>query len=84
MASFRIDEIIERKGKVVVIATQLDSEQFKLDRDSRLGAVPVEQWMDQPRSVTPDGKPNQKLFSFQLKRAEDESALKQGQVVALQ
>lgn len=48
-----------------------------------LGGVPIKGYMSQPRSITPDGKPDLSQFAFVLSTASDLPRLGVGQIVEL-
>jgi hypothetical protein len=73
----------ERVGRVV-LARQLESKGFRVTATSRLGGVPIEPVLSQPRAIKPDGRPDLEIFAFQLKSAADLSKFSLGSEVVLE
>jgi len=80
---FRIEFIAQRERPAYLLARQLEVGDFTISTTSRLGGVPIKQYVSQPRALTPDGKPDLSVFTFVLATANDLPKLKVGQEVEL-
>jgi ubiquinone/menaquinone biosynthesis C-methylase UbiE len=81
---FHIEQILELRGRTYVVVTALDDAPFAVQLGSRLGGVPVEPWLEQPRSVGPGGELDRHCFVFVLTTSQDAPRLSPGIDVALQ
>ena len=80
---FEITYIFEKQRPVTLFARQLGAGEFSLSESPMLGGVPIKRYVSQPRSITPDGKPDLSQFSFVLSSANDLPKLGVGQIVEL-
>ncbi|WP_295551249.1 hypothetical protein [uncultured Pseudacidovorax sp.] len=80
---FGITYIFEKQRPVTLFARQLGAGEFSLSESPMLGRVPIKRYVSQPRSITPDGKPDLSQFSFVLSSANDLPKLGVGQIVEL-
>jgi hypothetical protein len=80
---FEITYIFEKQRPVALFARQLGAGEFTLSDSPMLGGVPIKRYVSQPRSITPDGKPDRLQFSFVLSTASDLPKLRVGQIVEL-
>ena len=80
---FRVEQVIELRGDVTVFARQLDEGDFVLSETPRLGSTEIRRQVLQPRALTGDGKPDLRIFAFQLVTASDRLRLSNGQTVDL-
>lgn len=80
---FEITYIFEKQRPVTLFARLLGAGEFSLSESPMLGGVPIKRYASQPRSVTPDGKPDLSQFSFVLSSANDLPKLGVGQIVEL-
>lgn len=80
---FEITYIFEKRRPVTLFARQLGTGDFTLSDSPMLGGVPIKRYVSQPRSITPDGKPDLSQFAFVLSTAHDLPRLGVGQIVEL-
>lgn len=80
---FEITYIFEKQRPVTLFARQIGTGDFTLSDSPMLGGVPIKRYVSQPRSITPDGKPDLSQFAFVLCTAHDLPRLGVGQIVEL-
>lgn len=80
---FEITHVFETQRPVTVFARQVEPGGFTLSTAPKLGDVPIERHVSQPRALTPDGQPDLTQFAFILATANDLPKLSKGQVVEL-
>lgn len=83
---FEVEHTFSVDGRGVFVAVRLltSDSAFTLSDTPTLGAIPVERWLDQPRTIKPDGTARTDQFVFKLVRPEDRDAFHPGQRVRLE
>ena len=83
---FVIEQVVAQGGrsKVVVFARQVAGGAFHVGGAARLGGVPVQPEVNQPRVLMQDGAPRPDIFAFTLVESSDAARLSIGQTVALE
>lgn len=81
---FRIEYIAKNERPVALFARQLEAGEFSVSPASALGGVAIKPHISQPRSLTPEGRPDLSVFTFYLATANDLPKLSVGQVVELE
>jgi hypothetical protein len=80
---FRIEFQLTSGGSATVFARRLTRGDFALGPRARLGSVPIQRYVTQPRALLPDGSPDPDLFAFVLVSPKDLSLLPTGSEVEL-
>jgi hypothetical protein len=81
---FEVESTFEALGKVYVVARILErGRDFRVDEGCRLGGLPVEPWVEQPRGVDVAGTARADVYSFCLRAPADRASLRIGDEVAL-
>lgn len=81
MARFRVTGLsLMGDGKAYVFVSQLDKDLFALSESPKLSDVPIESWLDQPRTVEPQ---DYGAFVFVLRDATMKTRFKIGDEVEL-
>jgi hypothetical protein len=81
---FRVEYIFTSERPVSLIARQLGAGDFSLTTSPRLGGVPIQRTLSQPRAQNPDGTPDFSVFLFTLTDARNVKEFYVGQIIELE
>ena len=81
---FRIEYIFASERPVTILTRQLDAGDFTLTEAPRLGGVPIQRTLTQPRAQKPDGSPDSSVYMFKLTDARNVREFSVGQVIELE
>ena len=81
---FEVESTFEALGKSYVVARTLEPDRrFRVDEGCRLGGLPLEPWLEQPRQIDAAGRERADIFSFCLREPSDRARLRIGDEVSL-
>ncbi|MFK7981739.1 MAG: hypothetical protein AB8G86_17290 [Saprospiraceae bacterium] len=84
---FKIEEIIKtgkKKDLIYVLAKCLEQEKdFTMTDNARLGEVPINNSLTQPRALNKNGQPRFDLYIFNIRYKKDVNQLTKGQIITL-
>ena len=81
---FEVESTFEALGKAYVVARLLEPDRdFRVDEGCRLGGMPLEPWVEQPRGVDAGVRERADVYSFCLREPADRARLRVGDEVAL-
>jgi hypothetical protein len=81
---FEVEDVLPITGRgVVVLARALSTRDFHVGTNSTLAGCPISPALEQPRALTPDGRPRLDLFAFQLRNPDDAGRFARGETVWL-
>ena len=81
---FKVEFIYRHETGPYLFARQLQGGDFSLAATSRLGGVPIQPWLSQPRKLRPDSSPDLDVFAFVLTERQDADRFSVGQIVELE
>jgi hypothetical protein len=84
LVKFLVEYSFEIDAQPYLLARRLDSSTFSLSATPRLGGIPIRQFVEQPRKLTPDGSPDLDVFAFMLADRGDSERFSVGQIVELE
>lgn len=80
---FRIEYVLIA-GDPTILAECLEKDKnFEVTKNMRLGSVELEEWFSMPRALDQNGQPRCDLFVFAMRKKQDASRLKKGDIVQL-
>jgi hypothetical protein len=77
---FKIEHI-QGSEPILVIARQLQKDNFSVGEDSTLGGCKLRKYLDMPRATKEDGSQDLDVFVFSLANSDDRHKFKVGQSV---
>jgi hypothetical protein len=81
---FEVEFVYRHESGSYLFARHLETGHFTLSASSRLGGVPIQPWLSQPRKFKPDGSPDLDVFAFVLTNRLDADKFSVGQIVELE
>ena len=80
---FEVECVFGQEGPPFIIARQTEVGHFSVSTSSRLGGVPIQPSLSQPRKLKPDGSPDLDVFAFALTDPQDAERFSVGQIIEL-
>lgn len=81
---FQVEFVHRHESGSYLFARHLEAGDFTLSASSRLGGVPIQPVLSQPRKLRPDGSPDLDVFAFVLADRQDADRFSAGQIVELE
>jgi hypothetical protein len=81
---FKVEFIFGQEGPPYLFARQIEVGHFSVSTSSRLGGVPIQPSLSQPRKLKPDGSPDLDVFAFVLTEQQDAERFSVGQIIELE
>jgi hypothetical protein len=81
---FKVEFILKLDSGSYVFARQLGVGNFSVSASSRLGGVPIQPSLSQPRAAMPDGSPDLDIWAFVMREPQDAEKFSVGQTVELE
>jgi hypothetical protein len=81
---FKVEFVYPHEHGAYLFARRLELGDFSVSSSSRLGGVPIQPHLSQPRKLKPDGSPDLDVFAFILSQRDDAKRFTIDQIVELE
>ena len=80
---FKVEFVGKFDSSSYLLARQIEAGHFSVSVSSRIGGVPIQPSLSQPRALKPDGSPDSDVWAFVLREPQDAERFSVGQTIEL-